>query len=115
MKVFASSTSIHGDRLQNQREQALRDFKNGIRNILSRGLDVARVNYVVNYDLPTDIEEHVHRVGRTGRVGNVGKSIRFFEEERVAGAGELVCLLTKSNADVPPLMQAIVPGMTRLS
>ncbi|XP_057374323.1 ATP-dependent RNA helicase vasa-like [Daphnia carinata] len=68
------STSIHGDRLQSQREQALRDFKDGIGNILvdtnvaALGLDIAGTNYVVNYDLPTDIEEHVHRVGRTGRV-----------------------------------------------
>ncbi|XP_057378120.1 probable ATP-dependent RNA helicase DDX4 isoform X2 [Daphnia carinata] len=60
------STSIHGDRLQSQREQALRDVKN----------DIVGVNYVVNDDEPTDIEEYVHRVGRMGRVGNVRKSIR---------------------------------------
>ncbi|XP_059350996.1 probable ATP-dependent RNA helicase vasa-like [Daphnia carinata] len=113
------ATSIHGDRLQSQREQALRDFKNGIRNILvatnvaARGLDIAGVNYVVNYDLPTDIEEYVHRVGRTGRVGNVGKSISFFDEERDGpNGGKFVSLLTKSNADVPPFLQAMVSGVS---
>lgn len=58
--------------------------------------DIAGVNYVVNYDLPTDIEEYVHRVGRTGRVGNVGKSISFFDEEKDGpNAGKLAALLTK--------------------
>ncbi|XP_032788085.2 probable ATP-dependent RNA helicase vasa-like [Daphnia magna] len=113
------STSIHGDRLQSQREQALRDFKNGVRNILvatnvaARGLDIAGVNYVVNYDLPTDIEEYVHRVGRTGRVGNIGKSISFFDDEKDGpNVGKFVSLLTKSNADVPPFMQAMVSGVS---
>ncbi|XP_057374818.1 probable ATP-dependent RNA helicase vasa-like [Daphnia carinata] len=59
------SSSIHGDRLQSQREQALREFQNGIRNILvatsvaARGLNIAGINYFVSYDLPTDIEEYV--------------------------------------------------------
>ncbi|XP_057366435.1 ATP-dependent RNA helicase vasa-like [Daphnia carinata] len=97
----------------------LRDFRNGIRNILVvtnvavRGIDIASVNYVVNYDLPTDIEEYVHRVGRTGCVGNVGKSISFFDQERDGpNAGKFVSFLTKSNADVPPFMQAMVSGVS---
>lgn len=59
-------------------------------------LDIAGVNYVVNYDLPTDIEEYVHRVGRTGRVGNIGKSISFFDDEKDGpNVGKFVSLLTK--------------------
>lgn len=70
-----NSTSIHGDRLQRERETALRDFKAGRRNILvatgvaARGLDIDNVKHVINFDLPKSIDEYVHRIGRTGRVG----------------------------------------------
>lgn len=70
-----NSTSIHGDRLQRERELALRDFKIGRRNILvatgvaARGLDIENVKHVINFDLPKNIDEYVHRIGRTGRVG----------------------------------------------
>lgn len=71
------STSIHGDRLQREREEALRDFKSGTRNILvatgvaARGLDIKNVKHVINFDLPKSIDEYVHRIGRTGRVGKI--------------------------------------------
>lgn len=61
------TTSIHGDRLQSQREQALETFKKGSTPILvatsvaARGLDIAGVGYVINYDLPSEVEEYVHR------------------------------------------------------
>jgi len=42
------------------------------RQVAARGLDIANVKHVINFDLPTDIEEYVHRIGRTGRVGNLG-------------------------------------------
>lgn len=69
------TTSIHGDRLQREREEALRDFKRGTRHILvatgvaARGLDIKNVKHVINFDLPKSIDEYVHRIGRTGRVG----------------------------------------------
>lgn len=62
-----SSTSIHGDRLQREREEALRDFRNGKRKVLvatavaARGLDIKGVTHVINYDLPKEIDEYVHR------------------------------------------------------
>lgn len=62
-----SSTSIHGDRLQREREEALRDFRAGKRKVLiatavaARGLDIKGVTHVINYDLPKDIDEYVHR------------------------------------------------------
>merc|ERR1712098_974434 len=74
------STSIHGDRKQSQREEALHDFKTGKRPILvatavaARGLDIPNVGHVVNYEMPSDVDEYVHRIGRTGRVGNLGKA-----------------------------------------
>ncbi|XP_037933556.1 ATP-dependent RNA helicase vasa-like [Teleopsis dalmanni] len=79
------ATSIHGDRLQVQREKALNDFKSGRMKVLiatgvaSRGLDIKNVEHVINYDLPSEIDEYVHRIGRTGRVGNKGKATSFFD------------------------------------
>lgn len=70
-----NSTSIHGDRLQSQRETALNEFKRGSRDILiatsvaARGLDIKNVRHVINYDLPKGVDDYVHRIGRTGRVG----------------------------------------------
>lgn len=81
------TTSIHGDRLQSQRESALKEFKAGKSNIIvctsvaARGLDIEKVNHVINYDLPQTIDEYVHRIGRTGRCGNPGKAISFFDPE----------------------------------
>lgn len=82
------ATSIHGDRLQEQREQALREFKRGTKKCLvaspvgERGLDLPKVSMVINYDLPSALDEYIHRIGRTGRIGNTGKAISFFDPER---------------------------------
>lgn len=75
------------DRLQREREEALRDFKSGRAPILiatsvaARGLDIPGVMHVINYDMPKDIDEYVHRIGRTGRCGNLGKATSFFDQE----------------------------------
>jgi len=74
----------------------LRDFKRGATYILvatdvaSRGLDVKDVKYVVNYDMPKQIEDYVHRIGRTGRAGNTGSSYSLFSRENIGIAKELV-------------------------
>lgn len=79
------TTSIHGDRLQREREEALADFKSGNKPLLvatavaARGLDIKGVARVLNYDLPKSVDEYVHRIGRTGRVGNLGKAYSFFD------------------------------------
>ena len=79
------TTSIHGDRLQREREEALNDFKTGRMPILvatavaARGLDIKDVAHVVNFDMPKDVDEYVHRIGRTGRVGNKGKATSFYD------------------------------------
>jgi len=70
-----SVKGIHGDKLQYERDQIIKDFKSGTNYILvatdvaSRGLDVKDVQVVINYDLPQQIEDYVHRIGRTGRAG----------------------------------------------
>src|SRR5215470_8654827 len=72
---------IHADRTQNQREAALREFRDGRARILiatdiaARGLDVDAVSHVINYDVPAAPEDYVHRIGRTGRAGVQGKAI----------------------------------------
>ena len=51
-------------------------------SVAARGLDVADVKHVINYDLPQVIEDYVHRIGRTGRIGNKGKATSFYEAGR---------------------------------
>lgn len=82
------STSIHGDRHQSQREQALAEFKRGSKRVLvaspvgERGLDLPKVSMVINYDMPNELDEYIHRIGRTGRIGNLGRAISFFDPDR---------------------------------
>ncbi|XP_043583700.1 ATP-dependent RNA helicase vasa [Bombus pyrosoma] len=102
------TTSIHGDRLQRQREEALADFKSGKMSVLvatavaARGLDIKNVAHVINYDLPKGIDEYVHRIGRTGRVGNRGRATSFFEPEDDAPLREdLIKILKQAEQPVP--------------
>ena len=103
-------TSIHGDRTQFQREDALRSFRAGETNIMvatavaARGLDIPNVTHVINFDLPTDIDDYVHRIGRTGRAGNVGQATTFFNESNRNVARGLAELLKESNQDVPEFL-----------
>jgi superfamily II DNA/RNA helicase len=75
--------SIHGDKNQNRRQQALRLFSTGQVQILvatdvaARGLDIADVSHVINYDIPATHDDYVHRIGRTGRAGKLGKALTF--------------------------------------
>jgi ATP-dependent RNA helicase RhlE len=74
---------IHSDKSLPQRREALEGFKSGRYRILvatdiaSRGIDVTRIELVINYDLPDDVENYVHRIGRTGRAGAKGHAISF--------------------------------------
>ncbi|KAH8512396.1 hypothetical protein H0E87_005872 [Populus deltoides] len=101
------ATSIHGDRSQQEREQALRSFKTGNTPILvatdvaARGLDIPHVAHVVNFDLPNDIDDYVHRIGRTGRAGNSGLATAFFNEGNASMARPLSELMQEANQEVP--------------
>lgn len=105
------ATSIHGDRLQREREEVLHDFKTGKRPLLvatavaARGLDIPKVATVVNFDMPTEVDEYVHRIGRTGRVGNVGKAISFYDPDFDSGImGPLCTMLEKCGVELPSFM-----------
>jgi superfamily II DNA/RNA helicase len=80
------ATSIHGDRTQREREDALSSFRAGRTPILvatdvaARGLDIPNVIHVINFDMPKDIDDYVHRIGRTGRAGNTGHATAFVND-----------------------------------
>lgn len=104
--------SIHGDKSQAERDQALQEFKTNPQcNILiatdvaARGLDVKNITLVVNYDFPNNIEDYVHRIGRTGRAGNKGQAITLFTSNDSKLAHELIKLLQKSNQQIPQELQ----------
>nr|CAG8525400.1 3059_t:CDS:10 [Entrophospora candida] len=84
------TTSIHGDRSQ---------------PVAARGLDIKNVMHVVNYDLCNDIDEYVHRIGRTARVGNEGLATTFYNEKRSELAGDLVKLLLECKQEIPSFLQ----------
>ncbi|XP_057705207.1 probable ATP-dependent RNA helicase DDX43 [Corythoichthys intestinalis] len=99
--------SLHGDREQRDREEALKDFREGHVRIMvatdlaSRGLDVHDITHVVNYDFPRNIEEYVHRVGRTGRAGRSGAAVTLITRDDWRKAPELIPILQRSGQEVP--------------
>lgn len=78
-----AATALNGDIQQKQRERSIAQLKSGKLDILiatdvaARGLDVERISHVINYDIPTETEAYVHRIGRTGRAGRTGEAIVF--------------------------------------
>lgn len=107
------ATSIHGDRTQREREMALQTFRTGRTPILvatavaARGLDIPNVTHVVNYDLPSDIDDYVHRIGRTGRAGNTGVSTAFFNRGNRNIVRDLVELLREANQEIPNWLETV--------
>ena len=80
------SESIHGNKTQGARQRALKLFKDGTVQVLvatdvaARGLDIADVSHVINFDIPATYDDYVHRIGRTGRANKKGKALTFVEE-----------------------------------
>lgn len=107
------ATSIHGDRTQREREMALQTFRTGRTPIMvatavaARGLDIPNVTHVVNYDLPSDIDDYVHRIGRTGRAGNTGVSTAFFNRGNKNIVKDLVELLREANQEIPGWLETV--------
>ncbi|XP_034459468.1 probable ATP-dependent RNA helicase DDX4 isoform X2 [Hippoglossus hippoglossus] len=106
------TTSIHGDREQRERELALTEFRSGkcpvlvATSVAARGLDIPDVQHVVNFDIPNNIDEYVHRIGRTGRCGNTGKAVSFFDPDADGQlARSLVTILSKAQQVVPSWLE----------
>jgi ATP-dependent RNA helicase RhlE len=85
-----SATAMHADKTQGQREKALQGFKDGeIRvlvatDIAQRGLDISGITHVINYDVPQQSEDYVHRIGRTGRAASTGDAFTFMAPDEIA-------------------------------
>ena len=93
---------IHGNRSQAQRERALADFRSGkvdvlvATDVLARGIDISDVRYVVNFDVPSEPTDYIHRIGRTGRAGEVGWALTFVTELDVAEFFDIEALMGKT-------------------
>lgn len=115
-----AATALNGDVAQAQRERIINQLKSGRLDILvatdvaARGLDVERISHVVNYDIPTDTESYVHRIGRTGRAGRSGDAISFVtpRESRLLRAIEKATRQELSQMAVPTVDDV---NTTRLS
>merc|ERR1712157_84011 len=107
---------IHGDKKQEERDWVLREFKEGKSPILvatdvaSRGIDVKDIKYVINYDFPMQIEDYIHRVGRTGRAGATGSSYTFFTSDKARHANDLIRVLREANQSIPEELERMGGG-----
>jgi ATP-dependent RNA helicase RhlE len=85
-----SATALHADKRQAQRDQALEDFRSGRLRVLvatdiaQRGLDISGITHVINYDVPQQVEDYVHRIGRTGRAAQTGDAYTFMAPDEIA-------------------------------
>lgn len=97
---------IHGDKSQNQRDTTIRRFREGsckvmiATDVAARGLDIKDVDYVINYDFPLDIENYIHRIGRTGRAEKKGKSITYMTPEDGRFGYKLIKILEETDQPV---------------
>lgn len=102
-----TSADIHSNKSLSQRKAALDGFKSGRHRVLvatdiaARGIDVSDIELVVNFDLPDNPEDYVHRIGRTGRAGKMGKAISFAEHGQRYDVKEIERLMRKSLALKP--------------
>ena len=98
---------MHSDLEQVQREEVMRDFKNGkvevlvATDIVSRGIDIEDIQLIVNYDIPRDPEDYVHRIGRTARANNEGMAITFVSETEQGKFARIEKFLNKSLYKIP--------------
>src|SRR5699024_7402820 len=82
-KRDVKAVSMHGDRSQEERNEALRAFKNKTypvmvaTDVLARGIDIDNVSLIINYDVPNNPDDYIHRIGRTGRYDKTGTAITF--------------------------------------
>jgi ATP-dependent RNA helicase DDX3X len=108
-----NATSIHGDRSQDEREDALRRFRKGhcpvlvATSVAARGLDIPNVLMVINYDMPSNIDDYVHRIGRTGRAGHRGTAIGFVNEDcRILN--DVFDMMVEAKQEIDPWFQKMV-------
>ncbi|KHJ47118.1 DEAD/DEAH box helicase [Trichuris suis] len=108
------AASIHGGRNQEERLTALAEFQSGEKDVLvatdvaSKGLDFPAIKHVINYDMPEDIENYVHRIGRTGRHHKKGRATTFINRScDVSVLLDLKHLLFEAKQEVPPFLMSL--------
>ncbi|KAJ1675984.1 ATP-dependent RNA helicase dbp2 [Spiromyces aspiralis] len=105
--------AIHGDKSQSERDWVLSEFRSGkspimvATDVASRGLDIKDVKFVINFDFPNNVEDYIHRIGRTGRAGATGTSITFLTSADSRHANALIKILTEAKQDVPPPLEEL--------
>lgn len=106
-----SVSAIHGNKSQNARQAALKDFRDGkvrllvATDIAARGIDVPDISHVVNFDLPDDAENYVHRIGRTARNGATGQAISLVdgsEKSKLRDVEKLIRVTLPKTGEIPP-------------
>lgn len=101
-KAKIKAEAIHGNKSQNARQNALRNFKEGSTRVLvatdiaARGIDIDDLNLVINYEIPNIPETYVHRIGRTGRAGLKGKAVSFCDVEELEFIRDILKLIRVS-------------------
>ncbi len=105
-KINITAQAIHGNKSQNDRQNALRNFKSGATRVLvatdiaARGIDIDELSHVINFNLPNIPETYVHRIGRTGRAGMSGVAISLCEEEEIPYLKDIQKLIGKSIPEI---------------
>jgi ATP-dependent RNA helicase RhlE len=115
--------AIHSNRTQSQRQHALDGFKKGTYRVLvatdivARGIDVDKISHVINYDLPSQAEDYVHRIGRTARAGASGTAISFLAAEQAQELREIEVMLGRplpcKDLDGFAYMERLIPNPER--
>ncbi len=116
-------TAIHSNRTQSQRQRALDGFKDGTYRVLvatdivARGIDVDSISHVINYDLPSQAQDYVHRIGRTARAGASGTAISFLAAEQAGQLREIELMLGQTlpcrDLEGFTYMQRLIPNAER--
>ena len=108
------AVGIHGGKDQEEREWAIREFKNHKKDVLvatdvgSKGLDFPDIQHVINFDMPKEIENYVHRIGRTGRCGKTGIATTFINKlVPESTLLDLKHLLMEAKQKVPPVLMQL--------
>ena len=113
--------ALHGNLTQYERETNLKRFRDCdievmvATDVAARGLDIEKVDTVINYDMPTEIDSYVHRIGRSGRIGNRGNAITFISTDEQGQAlenlgvlKELLKIMRDANSDIPEWLEGLV-------
>lgn len=108
------AVSIHGGKDQEERNEAIALYKNGKKDVLvatdiaAKGLDFADIQHVINFDMPSEIENYVHRIGRTGRCGKTGVATTFINKScEETTLLDLKHLLREAKQRIPPVLQML--------